>query len=186
MTSVIILAAGGSRRMGQPKALLRLTSGQSLLAAHLNAYAGSVEQLIVVGGSEFDSLRPMCEAVGAVLLRNLKWQSTMPIDTLRIGVERVRGQRCLVTPVDTVPVSDQDLSGLLACRGAALLVHRGAPGHPVLLGGEELAKLRAEAWQGTLRDLLVEAEHVPSPRPAICLNMNRPEDWRHWQSTGFA
>ena len=144
------------------------------------------EQLIVVGGSEFDSLRPMCEAVGAVLLRNLKWQSTMPIDTLRIGVERVRGQRCLVTPVDTVPVSDQDLSGLLACRGAALLVHRGAPGHPVLLGGEELAKLRGEAWQGTLRDLLVEAEHVPSPRPAICLNMNRPEDWRHWQSTGFA
>ena len=185
MTSVIILAAGGSSRMGRPKALLELDDGRSLLEAHLQSYTDAVEELFVAGGAELERFRPACRNSGAVLLHNPQWDSTMPIDTLRLGVSQVRGSRCLVAPVDTVPVSAEDLSSLLACEGAAVLSYRQAPGHPVLLGPDELVRLRAETWRGTLRDLLQDARKVPSQRASICLNMNRPEDWNHWRSAGF-
>ena len=185
MSSVIVLAAGGSSRMGRPKALLNLNNKQTLLAAHLEAYRDFVEELVVVGGAELERLRPDCRSSGATLLNNRDWQSTMPIDSLRIGVSHVSESRCLVTPVDTVPVSTEDLERLLSCESAAVLAFDGKPGHPVLLGSEELRRLRDDDWEGTLQDLLVSAERVESQRSSICMNLNRPEDWERWRLSGF-
>ena len=171
--------------MGRPKALLNLNNGRTLLGAHLQAYRGLIGDLVVVGGAEFKRLGPDCSSAGATLLSNPDWQSTMPIDSLRLGVNHISGVRCLVTPVDTVPVSGEDLERLLACESAAVLAHGGKPGHPVLLGPEELRRLGEEGWNGTLRDLLHGAQRVESQRSSIRLNLNRPEDWEHWRSSGF-
>ena len=171
--------------MGHPKALLNLNNGQTLLSAHLQAYRGFVEELVVVGGAELNRLGPDCSSAGATLLSNPHWQSTMPIDSLRIGVNHISGMRCVVTPVDTVPVSAEDLERLLNCESAAVLSHEGKPGHPVLLGSKELRRLGEQGWDGTLRDLLGGAQRVESQRSSIRLNINRPEDWERWRSSGF-
>ena len=186
LTSVIILAAGGSTRMGHPKSMLRLDNGQTLLESHLEAYRGQVDELVVIGGAEMDRLRPACKRTGAKLFENPRWKSTMPIDSLRVGAERISGECCIVAPVDTVPVSEEDLSALLFSETPAVLAYASRPGHPVILGPEELARLNDPCWTGTLRDLLGQAVPVKSQRSSICLNMNRPQDWEHWRSSGFS
>ena len=179
MTSVIILAGGGSTRMGRPKSLLPL-EGRTLLGAHLASYRGLVDDMVVVGGAEMDRLEPVCGAHGARLVENRDWSTTMPIESLRIGVSEICGERCVVTPVDTVPVHSDDLRALLACSSSAVLTHQGKPGHPVLIGSSALNQFRSGAAVSSLRDLLFGATPVESAYSSVLLNFNRPLDWQNW------
>ncbi len=181
---LVVLAAGGSSRMGRPKALLPV-QGRTLLAAHLKAYRGHVREMVVVGGAEMERLRPICEAEGAKLIENSEWQSTMPIDSLRLGVTGMTVRRCVVTPVDTVPISESDLRALTALPGKAVLAFQGMPGHPVLLGDTEIDRLQSGDPLEDLRFLMSGAIPVASNRASITMNLNRPKDWDAWVNSGF-
>ena len=100
----VILAAGGSSRMGRPKALLEW-GGRTILQAHLEMYASEGLELVVVGGAEWERLLPVCRSFGASAVRNKRWSSTFPVDSLRLALEfQSEGwSRCLVTPVDSPP-----------------------------------------------------------------------------------
>ena len=51
------------------------------------------------------------------------------------------------------------------------------------LGSHQMEQLRRKNPQvKSLRDLLVDAERVPSKRNEVVLNLNRPEDWKSWIS----
>ena len=187
MPSAVILAAGASRRMGSPKALLPY-GDDCLLGAHIAVLSRHVSEVYVVGGALFEELLASCELHGARLIRNSAWETTMPIDSLRHALSHDISAPCVVTPVDTPPVSDSDLKRLLAHPGGAVLSYQGRSGHPVVLGEKEIAAVCGSAVGGAsqvsrqgLRDIVAGLDRLESVSDACLLNFNTPEDWGGWR-----
>jgi molybdenum cofactor cytidylyltransferase len=151
----IILAAGGSSRMGRPKMLLPIAGGSMLAAAvapHLDAVNGPV---VVVLGK--DSRRVRAEAGLPVdprlhVVVNRRWREGMS-SSLRRGLEVVKG-------ADAVLVALGDQPGVTVDRIARIVAawHPDVPlvvpvvsasktGHPVLFAQclwDELRALRGD------------------------------------------
>ena len=149
----LLLAAGGGRRMGRPKALLDDPSGGSFVERGLRVLRDSgCDPVVVVLGAGALEARPLVTAADTVVVA-ADWaqgQST----SLRAGLEAVAA-----VPVDAVVVLLVDLPDVgadvvrrvreaTAGEGPVALgraAYRGAPGHPVVLGRDH--------WAGVL-DLL--------------------------------
>ena len=175
----IILAAGGSTRMGRPKALLPV-GGVPLICLHEAALGAHCDELRVVLGAGADQ-------IGAVLgprprrILNPSWARTGPAESLLLALEGLPDEaQVVVTPVDVPPVSPALLSRLIeAGHVPAALGHLGQAGHPVLVGvGAARAGLQAG---GTLREVMGAAPHlVEAGDPVVLLNLNTPGEWEAW------
>ncbi|HTU51919.1 MAG TPA: nucleotidyltransferase family protein [Acidobacteriaceae bacterium] len=88
---VILLAAGASTRLGQPKQLLRLPAfgGETLLdhAVALAREAGAAP-IFVVLGAHAEEIILECELLDCILVRNEAWSEGMA-SSLRVGVTAV-------------------------------------------------------------------------------------------------
>ena len=73
----MILAAGGSRRLGQPKQLLK-SAGETLLnrAIRIASEAGASPVLAVLG-AEFERIRGSIESRTAITVHNDRWRQGM-------------------------------------------------------------------------------------------------------------
>src|ERR1700749_3847202 len=85
MTAVIILAAGESSRLGQPKQNL-LFNGQTLLERTVNsALQSNCDPVIIVLGANADKINPI---TGVTILYNKDWQEGMA-SSIRIGIDEI-------------------------------------------------------------------------------------------------
>lgn len=139
----LVLAAGASRRMGEPKALVAFR-GAPLLAAHLAAAGDAASRIVVVG--EHAARIQAAHADEAICwVRNAAPRRGPFSSVIAALVEaRRRGTRgCVLTPVDTPPATARVLRQLADAAvepgvwAAVPVVHlpRGAVrgGHPVWL-----------------------------------------------------
>jgi molybdenum cofactor cytidylyltransferase len=87
----ILLAAGASTRLGQPKQLLRLSAfgGETLLdhAVALAQASGSAP-IFVVLGAHAEEIQLECELLDCILVRNEAWEEGMA-SSLRVGIAAV-------------------------------------------------------------------------------------------------
>ncbi len=84
--AILILAAGGSRRMGQPKQLLEL-NGQSLIyRTALSALGMSPSEVVVVLGNAFDQIREEITDLGLSIVHNTEWEKGMA-GSLQMGIQ---------------------------------------------------------------------------------------------------
>ncbi|MCK6525805.1 NTP transferase domain-containing protein [Myxococcota bacterium] len=168
--------------MGQPKALLRLVDGRTLLRAWLDALATVAPRRIVVVGAVVDPLLNELQA-GEEAVHNPRWAETGPAESLHLGALALPDDTpwALVTPVDVPPCALHELARLCEAPVPAVLSHDGQPGHPVRLGPAELAAIRRAPPVGGLRSLLHAATLIPSARPDALLNLNTPEEWAAWR-----
>jgi molybdenum cofactor cytidylyltransferase len=82
---IILLAAGGSSRLGRPKQQL-LYNGQTLLQHSLQVACSShADPIIVVLGAQADTLKKELGSVTATLIVNAAWQEGMA-SSIRAGV----------------------------------------------------------------------------------------------------
>jgi molybdenum cofactor cytidylyltransferase len=149
----IILAAGQSSRMGQPKALLPTRPGGPTFVAHLSAalLAGGVADVIVVARPDDLPLAKEVEQLGPkvrVVLnpRADQGQLTSVLAGLN-AADRPGVHGLLVTPVDAPLVRRETVARLLAAfeaRTAPLVraTHEGRHGHPVIFGRAVFDALR--------------------------------------------
>ena len=179
----VILAAGGSTRMGTCKALLEHPQGGTLLEAHIAAYSPHCTSIIVVAGAHRQAIEAHLPP-GCTLVNNPSWEHTDPFYSLKLGLKACASTRWIITPVDTPPVSAGDLSRLLENNTTSVLCWKGKPGHPVLLD-EALVHtiLAAEEPQGGLRELLVDATQVKAESAEVLLTWNTPEQWQKWHDS---
>jgi len=84
----VILAAGGSTRMGSPKQLLTLGGRPLLLRAVEATLASGAQPVIVVLGAEAVRLRPLLSGHPVVVAENPQWSEGMA-SSLRAGVSRL-------------------------------------------------------------------------------------------------
>ncbi|MCL4246922.1 MAG: putative selenium-dependent hydroxylase accessory protein YqeC [Anaerolineae bacterium] len=84
-TLAIVLAAGMSQRMGQPKVLLPW-GGQTVLQRILSQLIGSVDDIIVITGAQREAVEAIAEHVGAAGVNNPDYAAGEMLSSLQVGL----------------------------------------------------------------------------------------------------
>ena len=154
MTTVgLVLAAGAGRRMGGPKALVRLTEGGPTLVetAVARVADGGCDHVVVVAGAAGDAVAELVE--GAEVVHAEDWDEGMGA-SLRAGLahlEQGDADLALVTLVDLPDVTAEVVERVLTAAapdGRVALVraaYSGVPGHPVAIGRDHWAAVITSA-----------------------------------------
>jgi molybdenum cofactor cytidylyltransferase/nicotine blue oxidoreductase len=151
IVAAVVLAAGGGRRYGMPKALVEYEGSLLVERAVRTARAVGDPVLVVLGAQAADVWR-RADLDGATVLANEDWESGMA-SSLRTGLDGLRGwpgrvDAALVTLVDMPGMTPEALRRVAAHAAPdalAVATYDGVRGHPVLLG-------RAH-WAGVIETL---------------------------------
>jgi CTP:molybdopterin cytidylyltransferase MocA len=173
----VILAAGRSRRLGRPKALLPF-QGQPLVQALVETYQSVGLKVVVVAGPEVARvLEPT-----SVQLTSGDPEQVM-IDSLARGLAAgpVGARAALIQPVDAAFTDRALLLALLQAVTDRAVVphHAGVPGHPVALPASYFPAI-AERPEGGLRTLLGDAVALDWGDPRILCDLDEPADLVRW------
>ena len=178
MIAGLVLAAGeGTRFGGEPKQLAEL-EGRPLLewAVRAQCDAGALDRVVVVLGSAAARIRETVEFGRAEVVACMDWRSGQAA-SLRCGLQALAGADKVVVTLGDAPL----VSAALIERFAAELpgtraVYDGRPGHPVVLGPEQIEALATAGGDVGARELLrgspvIEVGHICSGR-----DVDTPED----------
>jgi CTP:molybdopterin cytidylyltransferase MocA len=184
-TVIVVLAAGGSRRLGQPKQLVTI-SGEPLIRRVVRSAVGSgTDQVVVVlGSSAYDCVGAIKEC-GVDIVINPFWESGLA-GSLRIGVERAEAagaEAVLILLADqpclTPKVVQEFLDRAVARPDQVIAARYGdVLGPPIFFGSDWFPRLKAlEGDQGArklIREQQGRLDIVEWPEGAIDIDM--PED----------
>jgi CTP:molybdopterin cytidylyltransferase MocA len=143
--AAVVLAAGGGRRYGMPKALVSYEGSLLVERAVRTARTVCDPVLVVLGARAVDVWR-QADLDGATVLANKDWETGMA-SSLRTGLEGLRGwpaqvDAALVLLVDMPGMTAealQRMAGHAAPDALAVATYDGVRGHPVLIGREHWA-----------------------------------------------
>ena len=155
-TAGLILAAGESRRMGSPKALLRYGS-ETFLDTLIALFTARCSPVIAVLGAAAGEIRAGTKPA-ADFIANPEWQRGMTT-SLQCGLRAVpaEAEGVLLTLVDHPAVAPQTLDALLHGAPAALLrVPRfeGRRGHPIWFSRRLISEFLALSADDAARDVV--------------------------------
>ncbi len=184
--AAIVTAAGGSTRMGTPKALVEVR-GRPLLESQLDALAGFGQRIVVLGAHATEIRQALGDRLtGAHVLENPDWptgrSSSLRVAFAAVGDDAVA---IAVTGVDQ-PLQEATLQALLiafepAVQSYAVPMVGDRRGHPLLLS----ARLRDPHLRGLADDTTLRAILEPFAATAIAVrvesvaslaNLNTPAD----------
>jgi molybdenum cofactor cytidylyltransferase len=184
----VILAAGGSTRMGRTKALLPLPGGAPALARVAAACrGGGCDPLLVVAGADADAVGAAARAAGATVVENGAWQrgrSTSVKAALPHLPPGAAGM--LLFPVDHPLVGAPVVLSLLEAFAAhpeaevVVPVHGGRRGHPVVLAARLFPEIASLGDDQPLREVVRRpgrrVVELPVETDSVLRNIDRPED----------
>ena len=162
-----MLAAGGGRRYGGPKALVRF-EGSLLVERAVNTVRdGGCTPIVVVLGAASAEVRASADLGDVILVENAGWKSGMG-SSLRVGLEALAStdaDAAIVLLVDTPGVTSAAVRRIADKAGRDALVaatYGPRRGHPVLLGREHWSgvKMLASADVGARAYLAARADSV--------------------------
>jgi molybdenum cofactor cytidylyltransferase len=141
----VLLAAGGSTRLGQPKQLLT-RDGEALVrrVARL-LLATAPRELVVVLGAHRDDISAALHGIAHRAIVNDQWQQGLA-SSVRLAATHVRAARVLICVCDQPALDAHHLSALLATPGCAATLHGNRPGVPAI--ADERLWLRATELSG--------------------------------------
>jgi molybdenum cofactor cytidylyltransferase len=189
MLAATILAAGESKRMRQPKALVPFqgsTFVEHLIAATRHARVGITR---VVLGAGAEGIRAQLKIDPAWVVVNGDWPTGQlssihaAIRSLPVGATN----GILVCPVDHPLISAHLVAALIAAFdvGGKLIVlpmYRGRRGHPVIFRAELYGELLAASAEVGARQVVwnhaAEVAEVETDEEGVILNLNDPETVR--------
>src|ERR1700710_2814596 len=147
----LVLAAGGGRRYGMPKALVQY-QGSLLVERAVRTAAAVCDPVLVVLGAQALDVWRTADLADATVLVNTDWASGMA-SSLRTGLDGLRAwpgrtSSVLVQLVDMpgmTPAALGRMAGHAGPDALAVASYDGVRGHPVLLGREHWAGVAATA-----------------------------------------
>ena len=191
MISGILLAAGESRRMGSPKALLHY-QGETFIARICTAFlSAGVDELIVVLGARAEELRQALPAHPALrtVINPRYFQGQLSSLMTGIGVLSPESEAAVVNLVDHPLVTAETIKALIAAFRAAPLpiltaAYQGRRGHPVLFSsqvyGEILAAPLDQGAKVVVRKDPSRVREIQLDDPGILADIDTLEDYAHY------
>jgi molybdenum cofactor cytidylyltransferase len=160
MIAAVVLAAGASTRLGEPKQMAIVTGERLLERAVRVAREAGCAPVVVVLGARAQEIRAACDLGHAIVAVNEGWGEGMG-SSLRVGVSACTGaEGVLVTTCDQPAVTAEHLRALMATgevTASGYAARRGVPAYfPAAMFGA-LLELRGDAGA---RELLREARMV--------------------------
>ncbi|TQN40854.1 molybdenum cofactor cytidylyltransferase/nicotine blue oxidoreductase [Blastococcus colisei] len=163
--AAVVLAAGGGRRYGMPKALVEYEGSLLVERAVRTARAVCDPVLAVLGARAVDVWR-QADLGGAAVLANKEWETGMA-SSLRTGLDGLRGwpgrvDAALVLLVDMPGMTTDALQAMAehaAPDALAVATYDGVRSHPVLIGRQHWAAVieTATGDEGARRYLAAHA-----------------------------
>ena len=170
----VVLAAGASERLGQPKALVRIGERCLIEWVVSRLRAHGLEPLVVTNEEIIDEVTA---SVDCEVVVNPDPESGRT-GTLQVGIRHIGAgarRRILVVPVDRPGFSDSTLVTLLDSTVTSCPTQGGRGGHPLLLSAEDAAKVVAGSPSAPLRDL-INPIRIEVTDPHLHLYVDRQED----------
>jgi molybdenum cofactor cytidylyltransferase len=187
----VVLAAGASRRMGQPKMGLPFR-GSTVLGTVLTVLdsAGIQQKVVVIGGAK-EKVEMILSGLPFAVTRayNPDFESTEMLHSLQIGMRFLSGEldAFFITLGDQPQIDESIVRALMdeyQRSGSALILpsYQMRRGHPWLVARpfwQELLELPAAS---TLRDFLNrhqnEMHYLAVENPAVLADLDTPDDYR--------
>ncbi len=187
--AAIVLGAGASRRMGQPKALLPF--GDEPLIAHVVRTCTQVDFIystIVVSGHLPARIADAVAPFDVKIVHNPDFDSDGMISSIRVGLRAVHDVDAVFIVLGDQPlVARATFEGLARAinetdRAIARPVYRGHHGHPILMGSGCVCEILQLPLDATLSDFVhghqSHVADVPVDDEAILLDVDTPDDYR--------
>ncbi len=186
--AAIILAAGGARRMGQPKQLLTLGGRTLLSRAIATADAAGCRPIVVVIGAHAAEVRQELEGRDVWIAENPDWEKGIGT-SIRSGVGALiamqsGANRLVLLLCDQPGVTDATIRRLDDTRQAmrrpvCVSTYGGTIGAPVLVSGAFVKQLMALADDSGAKSIWVHHSdavcEVPCPEAAA--DIDTPDDY---------
>jgi len=170
----VVLAAGSSERLGQPKALVKVGEGNLVGWLVSRLRAKGLEPLVVTNENIIDEVT---DSVDCRVIVNPD-PGAGRTGTLQVGISHLESNirpRILVVPVDRPGFSDSTLESLISSVVTSCPTEGGKGGHPILLSAEDVARVIQSPPSTSLRDL-IDPRRIEVADPHLHLNIDRQED----------
>ncbi len=193
MIAAVILAAGESRRMGQPKMLLPFGRSTVLETVIANVLASPAEMTVVVLGAHRSRLIPLVRRYPVEIVVNPEPARGM-LSSVQAGLRalpRAPGA-VFIMPGDHPAVPAAVFSALAEARarsgrGLIVPVHQGRGGHPLLIDLRYRAGIGRLNSEIGLRGLLAlhpgDVLRLETDAAGVLFDLDRPEDYRRAAGT---
>jgi molybdenum cofactor cytidylyltransferase len=189
--AVIVLAAGDSTRMGQPKALLDWR-GKALVDHVLDtAREGGCRRFHVVLGKDAAAIRSGAKLADASVIVN-EHPEQGQVSSLKLGMraQDFSTDCCIVWPVDVPLVRASDVRALIDAYAkwrASLMrifipTHKGKRGHPMLVDigfRQPFMELAAnETARKVIEDKADQVKEVATENGGVLVDIDTPDEYR--------
>lgn len=166
----IILAAGASERLGEPKALVDI-HGKSLIHILIEKLRKHNLRIIIVTRSELVS---EMNKLGEKIVVNTKPENGRT-GSIQCGIKELRSERCLIVPVDRPGFSNETIERLINSNKTSCPSKNGKGGHPVILSRNDCEEILSRNPSTPLRDIIKPIK-IEVNDEYLHLNIDFPED----------
>ncbi|MFN2291404.1 MAG: NTP transferase domain-containing protein [Anaerolineae bacterium] len=184
----VVLAAGGSSRMGEPKQLLTITGQPMVRRVTETVCAAGLENVVVVVGAHAHRVEEALRGLPVRVVLNRRWAEGMST-SLGIGLKALGSdvQAALVVLADQPGLTVELLRSLAAhyqTTGAPIVApfYRGRRGNPVLFDRTLFAELQAVEGDQGGRALLTRyrssVQEVAVDDAAVLTDVDTRQDYR--------
>ena len=180
---IVILAAGGSGRFGQPKQLLELDGEILIHRVVRQALASGADGVSVVLGANRALIEPQLQDQAVDIVIAERWRDGLAA-SLRAGIEYLPSScgGALVTLVDQIQIEANDLNKLLQTWQAqpeaiVASTYDGVTGVPAVFPARVFPELESLTGDTGGKDLIARDPNVVAvPLPNAAFNLNTPAD----------
>jgi molybdenum cofactor cytidylyltransferase len=158
----LILAAGEGSRFGSEPKLLAELRARPLVEHAVRAQCAvpEIERVVVVLGAHAERLRERVDFGRAEVVVCERWREGQAA-SLRRGLEALPdAERVIVTLGDEPLITPAVLARFVTEPPGAQAVYNGRPGHPVVLGPDQIRKVMSLSGDRGARDLLGDGPQI--------------------------